>query len=111
MVKYLGEFEVNLKNTPFVNYDKVDWMMYFLENYGSAYGDHHKLWVLDQMARVYNDTSVNVKLAKWDINGKKHEEYRITLDKPSNKYKTWVKEMKNGEDGPETYFYDEGVAP
>lgn len=51
--------------------------------YGGIDGDHHKAWVLDQVVRA--------------------------LTGP--RYKQWVKEAKAGEDGPETYGWDEGCAP
>jgi hypothetical protein len=46
-------------------------------------GDHHKTWVIDQMVRA---------LAGGD-------------------YKRIVTEAKAGEDGPDTYAWDEGIAP
>ena len=54
-----------------------------IEQYGGIDGAHHKQWVLDQVARVLTGSG----------------------------YKAWVKKMKAGEDGPETYEYDEGCAP
>ena len=52
-------------------------------DYGGCDGGHHKMWVIDQMVRV---------LAGDD-------------------YDQIVAEAKNGEDGPETYEWDEGIAP
>lgn len=46
-------------------------------------GDHHKMWVIDQMVRA--------------LTGDGYEEF--------------VRKYKNGEDGPETYEWDEGIAP
>jgi len=51
--------------------------------YGGADGDHHKAWVIDQMFRA------------------------LTGDQ----YERIVKEARAGEDGPETYNWDEGIAP
>jgi len=53
--------------------------------YGGIDGGHHKQWVLDQVARV------------------------LTLT--DDGYAQWIKEAKDGEDGPETYSWDEGIAP
>lgn len=108
MKKYLGEKVVNHANTVYKDFDKADWMIHFIEMYGGFDGSQHKDWVMDQVARIYNDTNVIIKLAKWD-NG--HEEYRISLDEPSKKYSVWVASMKAGEDGENTYSYYEGVAP
>ena len=51
--------------------------------YGGIDGDHHKMWVIDQMVRV---------LAGRD-------------------YKKIVKDACAGEDGPNTYDWDVGIAP
>lgn len=52
-------------------------------DFGETDGDHHKMWVIDQMARALLE----------------------------DKYDEWVKEICAGEDGPETYSWDVGVAP
>ena len=54
-----------------------------IERWGGIDGDHHKLWLLDQVMRV--------------IQG--------------DNYKQWVIDLCAGEDGPNTYDYDEGIAP
>ena len=51
--------------------------------YGGIDGDHHKAWVIDQMVRV---------LAGAD-------------------YPVIVREACTGEDGPNTYAWDEGTPP
>lgn len=51
--------------------------------YGGIDGSHHKAWVIDQMVRI---------LAGDD-------------------YERIVAEAKDGDDGPDTYDWDEGVAP
>lgn len=51
--------------------------------YGGIDGSHHKTWVIDQMVRI---------LAGDD-------------------YERIVAEAKNGDDGPDTYDWDEGIAP
>ena len=53
--------------------------------YGGIDGDHHKNWVIDQMVRSIIDNE--------------------------EQYLAFVKDVKNGEDGPETYEWDEGIAP
>lgn len=50
---------------------------------GQIDGAHHKAWVIDQMVAA------------------------LTGDE----YFEWVKAYKEGEDGPETYAWDEGIAP
>jgi len=51
--------------------------------YGGIDGGHHKMWVIDQMVR------------------------RLTGDD----YDAWVREHNKGEDGPDTYAWDQGIAP
>ena len=51
--------------------------------YGQTDGAHHKMWVIDQMVRA------------------------LTGDG----YEKWVKCYSKGEDGPETYEWDTGIAP
>lgn len=51
--------------------------------YGGIDGAHHKAWVIDQMVR--------------SLCGERYEEF--------------VTAAKDGEDGPETYGWDCGIAP
>ncbi|MER7166740.1 hypothetical protein ABT336_11850 [Micromonospora sp. NPDC000207] len=51
--------------------------------YGQTDGDHHKTWVIDQMLRA------------------------LTGDR----YPEVIAEYRAGEDGPDTYAWDEGTAP
>lgn len=51
--------------------------------YGGIDGDHHKAWVIDQMVRV------------------------LTGDN----YDDWVRRVKIGDEGPETYDWDVGIPP
>ena len=54
-----------------------------IERYGGIDGGHHKQWVIDQVARHLL----------------------------GDQYTQWVVDMKDGEDGPNTYEWDEGIAP
>lgn len=54
-----------------------------IAKYGANDGAHHKMWVIDQMLRVLL----------------------------GNKYGEWVRDFEDGEDGPDTYWWDEGIAP
>ena len=51
--------------------------------YGQIDGGHHKLWTIDQMVRAL----------------------------ASDGYDALVKDAKDGEDGPDTYEWDTGIAP
>lgn len=62
---------------------RIEIALSFASQYGGIDGDHHKTWVIDQMVRA------------------------LTGDD----YQAWLKEQKAGEDGPDTYSWDEGIAP
>lgn len=101
---YLGEFETDANS----DFTTQDWALWYIGSYGGIDGDHHKAWVLDQVARILNGTPVICKEARW-ANG--HSELRVTTGEPSARYLEWVRDTKDGEDGPDTYDYDEGIAP
>jgi hypothetical protein len=101
MKGYLGE-------TPLKTIGGSEAAMIFISRYGGIDGAHHKQWVLDQVARILLGTPVNVTLAKWE-NG--HQEERYHVGEPSAEYTAWVADLRAGEDGPNTYDYDEGIAP
>jgi hypothetical protein len=105
MKGYLGEFKVDIKDTPYKDYTSFDWVMYFIEKYGQTDGDHHKAWLLDQISRIFHGTTINIVKARWD-NG--YFEYRIsTDDQTTKKYQEWVNKMTGGGD----YDYEIGIAP
>lgn len=51
--------------------------------YGGIDGDHHKAWVIDQMIRI--------------LAGERYDQI--------------VREACDGEDGPDTYSWETGIAP
>ena len=53
-----------------------------IAEYGALDGSHHKMWVVDQMVRVLADD-----------------------------YGEWVRQFEDGDDGPNTYDWDVGIAP
>lgn len=63
--------------------EKLEVALDVIRRFGGIDGAHHKAWALDQVVRV------------------------LTGDD----YEGWVAETKAGEDGPETYSYDTGIAP
>lgn len=50
---------------------------------GQTDGDHHKAWVIDQTVRIL----------------------------AGDGYDAWITQYRDGEDGPETYSWDRGIAP
>ena len=61
---------------------KIKEALGMIYEYGGIDGGMHKQWVLDQVVRVLSDN-----------------------------YTLWVLEYEDGEDGPQTYEWEEGVAP
>lgn len=109
MKGYLGEEVVDIKNTPFANYTKLDWIEQYTLDYGWIDGSHHKTWVLDQIMRIIKNCEIEVKLAKWD-NGT--EEYRYNIVTESQDYLDFVKEYEDPNNtGEQEYEYDMGIAP
>lgn len=102
MEGYIGEKRVPLEESPFADFGVDDWVLLFIEKYGGIHGDHHKTWVLDQVARILNGTEIEVKVAAWE-NG--YTEWRIGTGEASDEYRRWVK--GNFLDGD----YDTGIAP
>lgn len=51
--------------------------------WGNIDGGHHRKWAIDQMVRVLT----------------------------GEHYASWVSDFSNGEDGPNSYEWDEGIAP
>lgn len=104
MEGYLGEVEIDKAETEYAKWNRVDWALDWIERYGQIDGEHHKVWVLDQVARILNGTPVLVFKASWEDGT---IELRPRLGEPDGWYLAWVKDMKNGGE----YAYDEGIAP
>lgn len=109
MENYLGEFDVDISTSIYKDYTPADWALYFIGAYSGIDGAHHKDWVLDQVARILNGTKVIVKEARWGQLSNNRTEFRVRLDTQSEEYNAWVVDMKNDEDGPDTYGYEEGI--
>jgi len=75
--------------------------------YGGIDGDHHKAWVIDQMVRALTGCPMVEKTAL-DCN---RNEYSYKTQGESEEYKELVRDAKAGEDGPETYSWEVGIAP
>jgi hypothetical protein len=62
--------------------------------FGGIDGEHHKTWVIDQMVRALTG-------------GRKRGDSFST----SREYRKLIKEACAGEAGPDSYSWDEGIAP
>jgi len=88
----------DVKNTEALN---------IIKSYGSIDGGHHKQWVLDQVVRILTGCPMIEKTGV-DCNGKP---YTFESYGESKEYKNWVADHNNGDEGPNTYEWSEGVAP
>lgn len=102
MEGYLGERDVTVDHS----HTPAEAALRFLAS-GQIDGEHHKLWVLDQVARCLHGAPLTVREASWK-NGQTELRYSVGT---CPAYERWVAEMRDGEDGPETYSYDMGSAP
>lgn len=75
--------------------------------YASTDGARHKAWVIDQMVRALTDCP-KVEKHGTDESGKP---WTFHSYGESEEYRGVVAFAKAGEDGPETYEWDVGVAP
>ena len=98
---YLGEFSKQVEHT------SAEWALRIVERYGQIDGAYHKAWVLDQVARVLCGASVTVTEARWADHA---PEERFTVG-TCEAYESWVRALRAGEDGPDSYDYDVGIAP
>ena len=71
----------------------------YARRYGGTDGAHHKDWVIDQMVRALTNCPDNSTSSYNSVQGK------------SKEYKKYIADCCAGEDGPETYSWDEGIAP
>jgi hypothetical protein len=103
--QYLGEIDVTDQHSV----DPKEMALEYIFAYGQMDGDHHKAWVLDQVARILLNAPVTIKQARWS-NG--HTELRKTVG-TSEEYKRWVAEYCFDEEtgDPDGYEYNCGVAP
>lgn len=75
--------------------------------YGQTDGAHHKAWVIDQIVRALLECPM-VTRSTTDYRG---EPYEYETQGESEMYTDWIREYQAGEDGPDTYEWDIGIAP
>lgn len=105
---YLGEKEVDVKDTPYADYTPADWAIYWIERYGPYDGGHHKQWTMDQVVRILKGGQIKIKVASWDNH---KDEYRVSVE-PTDEYFEWVEEMRGDPENEDNFYdYDEGTPP
>lgn len=84
--------------------ERIKIALFCAHQYGQIDGAHHRLWVIDQMVRALTDCPHEVI-----------EEFgdgiKICEFGKSEEYLEFVREHNDGEDGPNTYTWDEGIPP
>lgn len=78
-----GTWLISPERVPENDDDRIELAIDLALEYGAIDGGHHKMWVIDQMLRA--------------LAGERYEDLII--------------EYRSGEDGPDTYSWDEGIAP
>lgn len=68
---------------------------------------HHSIWLIDQMVRALTGCPVVTATAPDGRGGSSTYE---TLGE-SEEYRQFVRDYMDGEDGPETYTWNTGIAP
>ena len=106
--KYLGGHQV--LHHPYSHYTAQDWMFRYIEFYGAIDGEHHKTWVMDQVARIHHGTRVIVYKHEWDGGT---VEYRFETGEPTKEYDEWVLSIMEWDEETQSYnySYDIGTAP
>lgn len=87
--------------------ERIEKALEIAVGYGSIDGAHHKDWVIDQMVRALTGCPM-VEGTGTDCHGKP---YTYQTQGESEEYLKLVAEACDGEDGPETYEWDCGIAP
>ena len=88
---------------------RIDRALELAVQYGGIGGDHHKAWVIDQMVRELTGCPTVQRESPFPwADGKKH--IVATLGE-AVEYHEFVRKAREGEDGPETYDWDTGIAP
>ncbi len=87
--------------------ERIEKALRIAVRFGGIDGDHHKAWVIDQVVRALTDCPV-IKQEGVDCHGKI---YTYKTMRESKEYSKLVKKAKAGEDGPDTYNWDIGIAP
>lgn len=95
--------------------DRITRALSYVDNTDGA---HHKQWTIDQMLRALLGcpmvekpfrSNLGKSDPRTDADGYLH--YTATVQGESPEYLAWVAAYCDGEDGPGTYEWDEGIAP
>jgi hypothetical protein len=93
--------------------DPVQRALAFAVRHGQTDGDHHKAWVIDQIVRALTRCPVEKQVNPYGStpDGKGFMAIEVDGQGESDEYRAIVAYARAGEDSPETYDWDCGVAP
>ena len=94
---------MNEKLTP---EDRIQAAIDIALQYGQIDGGHHRVWVIDQMIRALTGCPILQKPAVGPDGP-----YTFDADGESEEYADLIRKANEGEDGPDTYMWDTGIAP
>ena len=86
---------------------RIERALEYAIQYGGIGGAHHKDWVIDQMVRALTNCPIITETAK-DCEG---NDYQYESQGESQEYIDLVDDAKDGEEGPNTYDWEVGIAP
>lgn len=87
--------------------DRIAQALEYAVHFGGIDGEHHKTWVIDQMVRALTGCPQEIRSAvSPDGNS-----YQYGAQGESEEYRAFVADACAGEDGPETYSWEVGIAP
>ncbi|GAB1642515.1 hypothetical protein [Krasilnikovia sp. MM14-A1259] len=77
------QWRIESEQVPESDQDRIELSLELAFQYGQIDGEHHKTWVIDQIVRTL----------------------------AGDRYEQLIVAYRDGEDGPESYSWDEGIAP
>lgn len=87
--------------------ERIEKALSIIVAYGGIDGADHKDWVLDQVARALTGCPVITQTRT----PKGGQSYEYQCQGESQDYKDLVAQACDGEDGPQTYTWETGIAP
>lgn len=76
-------------------------------DYGSIDGAHHKQWVLDQALRILTGCPLVTRMKKDHLGNP----FVLQVLGENEEYTALIKNFCQGEEGPDDYEWDTGIAP
>lgn len=88
--------------------ERIEAALALASKYGGTDGEHHKMWVIDQMVRVMTGSPIVKSEVHLDPHG---DGYTFDELGSSLSYEAFVSAQNVGEDGQNIHEWDTGIAP